>query len=165
MSGHKLLRTINFDNSDAHVFEKAAAPDEWAVSGAFEFADLDKSAIIGKLRQAFANGFLGLTSFGRSTFAVVAEAGSSDYDEAEYRLAQHFVTQYGAPDVEAALPAARGELFFITDLVQDTPINTVFTVRRVYDADGAIKEEFRTVRPPTDKPLHARVWKVEPDET
>ncbi|CFX17335.1 conserved protein of unknown function [Candidatus Filomicrobium marinum] len=165
MSGHKLLRTINFDMSDAHVFEKAAEPDEWAISGAFEFADLDKSAIAGKLRQAFANGFLGLTSFGRSTFAVVAQAQSSDYDEAEYRLAQHFVTRYGAPDIEAALPAARGELFFITDLVQDAPINTVFTVRRVLDADGAIKEEFRTIRPPTDKPLHARVWKVEPDET
>lgn len=165
MSGQKLLRTIKFDLSDTHVFEKAAASDEWAVSGAFEFADLDKSAISGKLRQAFANGFLGLTSFGRSTFAVVAQAQSADYDEAEFRLAQHFVTHYGAPDVEAALPAARGELFFVTDLVQDAPINTVFTVRRVHDASGAIKEEFRTIRPPTNEPLHARVWKVEPDET
>lgn len=51
MSGHKLLRTINFDISDAHVFEKAAEPDEWAISGAFEFADLDKSAIAGSFAR------------------------------------------------------------------------------------------------------------------
>lgn len=164
MSALKLLRTISFDVSDARVFE-AAASDEWAVSGAFEFADLDKGQITGKMRQAFANGFLGVVSFGRATFATVAQAQSADRDEIEFRLARHFVASYGAPDHETALPAARAELDFILDLVRDAPINTVFTVRRFHDASGAIKEEFRTIRPPTGEPLHARVWKVEPDET
>ncbi|MGI9386569.1 MAG: DUF6505 family protein, partial [Methyloligellaceae bacterium] len=37
----KFLRTIRFDESDDHVFDRAAAPDEWAVSGAFAFAEID----------------------------------------------------------------------------------------------------------------------------
>jgi hypothetical protein len=163
MTASKLLRTISFDVSDTYVFELAAA-DEWAVSGAFEFANLEPGEITGKMRQAFANGFLGVSSFGRSTFATVAQAHSADRDEIEYRLAQHFVARYGAPDRETALPAARAELDFISDLVRDAPINTVFTVRRFHDASGAIKEEFRTIRPPAGEPMHARVWKVEPDD-
>ncbi|MGD9830923.1 MAG: DUF6505 family protein, partial [Hyphomicrobiaceae bacterium] len=71
----KLLRTIRFDRSDERVYEVAAAESEWAVSGAFAFAGVEREALVGKVRQAFANGFLGLPSFGRSTFAVVAEAG------------------------------------------------------------------------------------------
>lgn len=163
MSGLKLLRTISFDASDTRIFERAAAPSEWAVSGAFEFANLEKSAISGKVRQAFASGFLGLTSFGRSTFAVVCSARSADLDEAEYRLALHLVARYGAPDYETALPAARSELDFVVDFARDAPVNTLFTVRRLHDANGAIREEFRTISPPASEPLHARVWKVEPD--
>lgn len=164
MTALKLLRTISFDKSDAHVFE-VAANDEWAVSGAFEFADLDQSLLTGKMRQAFANGFLGVKSFGRSTFAAVAEAQPADRDEIEYRLAEHFVARYGAPDHGTGLPAARAELDFIAGLARDAPVNTVFTVRRFYDASGAIKEEFRIIRPPAGEPLHARIWKVEQDET
>ena len=35
----KLLRTIRFDDSDDQVYARAAVPGEWAVSGAFAFAD------------------------------------------------------------------------------------------------------------------------------
>ena len=42
------------------------------------------------------------------------------------------------------------------ELARDAPINTVFTVRRTWDAQGRIKEEFRTIRPPTGEPLHAK---------
>ena len=41
----KLLRTIRLDVSDTFVFEKAADPGEWAVSGAFAFWDRDPSAL------------------------------------------------------------------------------------------------------------------------
>src|SRR5262245_3275662 len=34
----KLLRTIRLDPSDTFVFDKAAEPGEWAVSGGFAFA-------------------------------------------------------------------------------------------------------------------------------
>jgi len=33
----KLIRTIRLDPSDTFVFERAAEPGEWAVSGAFAF--------------------------------------------------------------------------------------------------------------------------------
>jgi hypothetical protein len=156
----KLLRTIRFDASDERVFELAAAPEEWAVSGAFAFASLDPAAAAGRTRQAFANGFLGLASFGRSTFATVTEATPADLEAIEQLLAAHFVTAHGAPDVAAALPAAQEEGRFVLDLCRDAPINTVFTVRRTWDADGRIKEEFRTIRPPAGEPLHARIWTV-----
>jgi Family of unknown function (DUF6505) len=156
----KLLRTIRFDASDERVYELAAAPLEWAVSGAFVFADLPADAPTGKTRQAFANGFLGLGSFGRSTFATVAEASADDLEAIERVLALHFVAEHGAPGPEAALPAAKEETQFVLDLCRDAPINTVFTVRRTRDAQGGIKEEFRTIRPPTGEPLHAKVWTV-----
>lgn len=159
----KLLRTIRFDSSDDRVFEHAAASDEWAVSGAFAFAHLAPSDVTGKVKQAFANGFLGLESFGRSTFATVAEADQVAADEIAFRLARHFVDVYGAPDTEAAWPAAQEELAFVLDLCRDVPINTVFTVRRFFDSDGKIKEEFRTIKPPSGEPVHARIWTVEPD--
>ena len=161
----KLLRTIRFDASDERVYDRAAAPEEWAVSGAFAFAGLEPGAIAGKTRQAFANGFLGVHSLGRSTFATVAEAGPADLEEVERLLASHFVAALGAPDMDAALPAAKEEAGFILELCWKAPINTVFTVRRTWDAGGQIKEEFRTIRAPTGgEPPHAKIWTTVDDE-
>jgi hypothetical protein len=160
----KLLRTIRFDASDERVYETAAAPGEWAVSGAFAFAQLGPDELTGKTRQAFANGFLGVASFGRSTFATVAEGGGADRAEIEARLADHFVARCGAPSREAALAAAREEVDFIADLSGGTLINTVFTVRRTRTAEGATKEEFRTIRPPAGEPTHARIWTAVDDD-
>jgi hypothetical protein len=159
----KLLRTIRFDSSDERVFETAAQPEEWAISGAFAFAHLVPAAVTGKTRQAFANGFLGVASFGRCTFAVVAEAAPGVREQIELRLVEHFVVHYGAPGLDAALPAAREEVDFIAELCRDALINTVFTVRRAFDAAGRIKEEFRTIAPPSGEPRHARIWTVEPE--
>lgn len=159
----KLLRTIRFDSSDERVFELAAAAEEWAVSGAFAYAHLSPSEVTGKVKQGFANGFLGVSSFGRSTFATVADADEAAADEIAFRLARHFVETFGAPDVDAAWPAAREEIDFVLSLCRDVPINTVFTVRRFFAPDGQIREEFRTIKPPTGEPLHARIWTVEPD--
>ncbi|MGI9407117.1 MAG: DUF6505 family protein [Hyphomicrobiaceae bacterium] len=160
----KLLRTMRFDGSDDHVFETAAPADEWAVSGGFAFADLGEDAITGKTKQAFANGFLGVPSFGRSTFACVAEISDDDMDAVANTMAAHLVERFGAPDVAAALPAAREELRFVSDLCDEALINTVFTVRRTFDDSGEIRESFRTIQPPTDKPLHSRIWAVVDDE-
>ncbi|KAB2919995.1 MAG: hypothetical protein F9K29_03830 [Hyphomicrobiaceae bacterium] len=160
----KLLKTIRFDGSDERVFDKAAEPGEWAVSGAFAFADRAPSSLTGKTRQAFANGFLGVASFGRSTFASVAHASAGEREEIERLLAQHFVAGYGAPDLDAALPAAREEVSFVEDLCRGVLINTVFAVRRTWGADGGIKEEFRTIAPPSGPPPHARIWTVTDDD-
>ena len=56
----KLLRTIRLDASDTFVFERAAEPGEWAVSGAFAFWGGDPGKLEGKARSAFRGGFLGI---------------------------------------------------------------------------------------------------------
>jgi hypothetical protein len=156
----KLLRTIRFDASDTHVYALAAAPDEWAVPGGFEFAGDPTAVRTGKARQAFANGFLGLSSFGRSTFATVSEIMLGELANAERSLARHFVDTYGAPDLVAALPEAQAEIAFAVELCRDMPINTVLTLRRVVDDAAQIREEFRTVNPPSGEPQHARIWTI-----
>ncbi len=160
----KFLKTVRFDRSDDHVFDAAAAPEEWAVSGAFAFAGADPAALTGKTKQAFANAFLGTASFGRSTFATVGELSNEELGHIEAALARHFVEHYGAPDAATALPAAREEAAFIVDLCKDALINTVFTLRRHFDDDGQIVEEFRTIQAPSDKVLHSRIWSVVEDE-
>jgi len=156
----KFLRAIRFDQSDLAVFARPAGEREWVVSGAFEFAGLEASALAGKTRQAFANGFLGLPSFGRSTFATIATLGEVEHRDIAARLARHFVDVLDAPDEAAATAAADEELAFIADLCAEKPVNTVFTVYRRLDADGNIREEFREIAPPGE-PRHARVWDVE----
>lgn len=155
----KLLKTIHFDQSDTHVYAQTAGNDEWAVSGAFAFARHDKSEIKGKVKQAFSNGFLSLESFARATFTSVAEVETDEQDKLAKRLAQHFCDHYGAPSVKSALPVAEHEISYITDLCADHPINTVFTVRRFFDEAGEMREEYRTVTPPSD-PIHTKVWEV-----
>lgn len=160
----KFLKTIRFDPSDDNVFDLAAAEDEWAVSGAFQFAGLEQEAVTGKAKQAFANGFLSIESFGRSTFASVAELEEDDFEDVERRLARHFIEHYGAPDEKAARPAAHEEAQFVLELCKDSLINTIFTVQRRFADDGQIKEEFRTIKAPDARPLHTRIWSVVEDD-
>ena len=160
----KLLRTVRFDNSDDNVYDAAAAPDEWAISGAFAFANLEPDEISGKIRQAFANGFLGVDSLGRSTFATVSEATGDVRTTIEHRLADLFVREFGAPGLSEAIPAARDELDFVSDLCAEVPINTIFTVRRRFDEEGCIREEFRKITPPSGELQHARIWEGVEDD-
>ena len=139
----RFLKTIRFDASDTFAFPLAAEPDEWAISGGFAFADLAPDEIKGKTRQAFANGFLGLTSFGHATFASVANITATEREYVIDRLARHFIDVYGAPDLNEARAAATGEVEFIEDLVKDSLINTLFCVSRSLDDDGRIVEDFR----------------------
>ena len=50
MTRTRLLRTIRFDATDEFVFELAAGPDEWAVSGAFAVSASPESAKPKKLK-------------------------------------------------------------------------------------------------------------------
>ena len=67
----KLLRTIALDPSDTFVFDVAAEPGDWAVSGAFRFCDRHPAALTGKDRTAFRSGFLGVQSWGWSTLVQI----------------------------------------------------------------------------------------------
>ncbi len=140
---HRLPRTLRLDPSDTVVFERAAAPGEWAVPGAFEFWDDDLAALPGKRRQAFRGGFLGLASFGWSTLVEVTEATPAEREAAVAALAAHLRAAHGAPDAAAADAAAREEIAFAEQLC-DHPPGTVLVLTRGVEGDE-IRERFRTL--------------------
>ena len=142
----RLARTIRFDDSDTNVFEIAADPDEWAISGAFAFSDWTEADLTGKKRQAFANGWLGLESFGRSTFVAVAQITPAEYAAATDRLIAHFVETWGAPSHEAARPVAEEEMAYMRAMCEDHDPNTLLIVERTL-VDAGVSEAFRTIRP------------------
>jgi Family of unknown function (DUF6505) len=141
----KLIRTIRLDPSDTFVFERAAEPGEWAVSGAFMFADADPAALDGKPRAAFRSGFLGVQSLGWSTLVQIVEASDADRAALVDLLARQFQDHLGAPDLAAARAAAEEEVAFAASLC-DHPRDTLVAVRRSFE-DGGIREAFRTLRP------------------
>lgn len=143
----RFLRTISFDDGDARLFPLAARSDEWAVSGAFAFGGIAPEALTVAEKSAFAVGFLGLGSFGRSTYAVVAEASDNDLAQLERRLAEHLSARYGAPSMALAFSAADEEIAHILRIAKDAPLGTVLRVRRSHDRNGCIAEEFQTVAP------------------
>src|SRR6185295_11798104 len=97
----RLIRTIRLDPSDTFVFEHAAEPGEWAVSGAFAFWNADAGKLEGKARSAF----LGAQSLGWSTLVQIVEATEQDRAAVVDMLAQRLVERFGAPDLAAARAA------------------------------------------------------------
>lgn len=142
----KLARAIHFDESDQYVFANPARTGEWCISGGFEFSDWTEGDLVGKQRQAFANGWLGLETFGRVTFVAVTQIEPTELAELEVALAEHFVTTYGAPSIDAARPVAREELFHMADLCEDHDPNTLLTVAREL-TDAGVNEAFRLIEP------------------
>jgi Family of unknown function (DUF6505) len=150
----RLLRTIRLDPSDTFVFERAAEPGEWAVSGAFMFADAEPDALAGKPRAAFRGGFLGVASLGWSTLVQIVEASAEDRSAVVDALARQLHERLGAPDLAAARAAAEEEVAFASSLC-DRPPDTLIAVRRTFE-DGAIREAFRSLHPRGErKPMRA----------
>jgi hypothetical protein len=150
----KLLRTIRLDASDTFVFEKAAEPGEWAVSGAFMFWDRDPLTLEGKARSAFRGGFLGVGSLGWSTLAQIVDANEEDRRAVIDILARHLMRDFGAPDMNAARGAAAEEVAFAESLCTH-PLDTLIAVHRSSEG-GEVREAFRSLRPRNGpKPLRA----------
>jgi hypothetical protein len=141
----KLLRTIRLDASDTFIFDKAAEPGEWAVSGAFAFWSGDPAALQGKARSAFRGGFLGVASFGRSTLVQIVEAEAADRVALVEALERRLIDDFGAPDADAARAAAEEEVGFVESLCNQ-PQDTLIAVHRSFE-DGEVRESFRTLRP------------------
>jgi hypothetical protein len=141
----KLPRTIRLDPSDTFVFRNAAGPGEWAVTGAFLFADAEPDALDAKARAAFRSGFLGIASFGWSTLVTIVEATEDERDAAIEALAGQFVTHLGAPDIDTARAAARDEIAFAASLCAH-PVGTLIALARGIE-EGELKERFRTLHP------------------
>ena len=138
-------RTIRLDPSDTFVFERAAEPGEWAVSGAFVFWNRDPATLGQKQRVALRSGFLGIDSLGWSTLAIVIEATEADRLAMVARLAAQLLEKFGAPDLEAARGAAEEEVAFAGSLC-DHPAQTLLAVQRSVE-NGEIRERFRTLKP------------------
>src|SRR5471032_1225199 len=96
----KLLRTIRLDPSDTFVFDTAAEPGEWAVSGAFVFWNADPALLEGKARSAFRGGFLGVASLGWSTLVQIVETDEDNRLAAIDMLAKRLVAHFGAPSID-----------------------------------------------------------------
>ena len=160
----KLLRTIRLDQSDTFVFDRAAEPGEWAVSGAFMFAGVDPATLTGKARAAFRAGLLGVESLGWSTLAQIVEASEDDRVAAVELLAKQLVADFGAPSLAEAVAAAEEEIAFASSLCTH-PLDTLIAVHRTHE-DGEIREAFRSLRPRDGpKPLRAFTFlEVEGDE-
>ena len=149
----KLLRTIQLDASDSFVFDRAAAPGEWAVSGAFAFLNRDIPALRGKIRTAFRAGFLGVRSLGRSTLVQIVDATEQDHADVVELLAAQLVRKFGAPDLALARQAAREEVAFAASLC-DHPAGVIVAVTRSVEG-GSIREAFRSLRPAAQSPSRA----------
>ena len=157
----KFARTIRLDASDQNVFDNPAEPGEWAVAGTFEFADGDPAGWTNKQQLAFKSGWLGLGSFGRSTFVQVAVLPDGQVEDAVRALAGHLFERYGAPDMMAALDAARGECRDMADLC-DHPAGTLLAIERDLTDEG-IAERVRII-PAKGEGQHARIWGVAGDD-
>jgi len=142
----QLARAIHFDASDQNVFHCPARTGEWAISGGFEFSNWGEADLVGKARQAFANGWLGVETFGRVTFVAVTRIEPAEYDALADHLARHFVQVYGAPALADALPVAREELAQMAALCADHDPNTVLTVARSLTEAG-VREHYRAIAP------------------
>ena len=140
----KLLRTIALDPSDTFVFDAAAEPGEWAVSGAFRFCDQDPAKLAGKARASFRSGFLGVKSWGWSTQAQIVPATEDDCRALIELLARQLVDRFGAPDIATARAAAEEEVAFVQSLCMH-PISSLIAVHRSASG-GEVREAFRRLQ-------------------
>lgn len=141
----KLARAIHFDESDQNVFHNPARTGEWCISGGFEFSNWTEADLSGKARQAFANGWLGLETFGRVTFVAVTQVEPSEVAALTEALAQHFVDLYGAPSITEASGVAQNEIAHMAELCEDHDANTLITVSREITEAG-VREAYRTIQ-------------------
>jgi hypothetical protein len=140
----KLLRTIALDPSDTFVFDGAAEPGDWAVSGAFRFCDRDPATLTGKDRSAFRSGFLGVKSWGWSTLVQIIGATDNDRRTLVELLVRQLVERFGAPDLATARAAAKEEVAF-TESLCTQPVSSLIAVHRTV-IDGDVRESFRRLQ-------------------
>jgi Family of unknown function (DUF6505) len=140
----KLLRIIALDTSDTFVFDVAAEPGDWAVSGAFRFCDRDPAGLTGKDRSAFRSGFLGVRAWGWSTLVQIVPATAADRRDLVELLAAQLVERFGAPDLAIARLAAEEEVAFAEQLCTH-PVGSLIAVHRAA-TDGEVRESFRRLK-------------------
>ena len=139
-----LARAIHFDESDMNIFHSPARTGEWCISGGFEFSNWSEADLTGKARQAFANGWLGIETFGRASVVAITQIEPAEVEALTSALAQHFVDIYGAPSVAEATGVAQDEIMQMVDICDGQPANTLLLVSRELTEAG-VKESYRIV--------------------
>lgn len=142
----RFARIIRLDESDTNIFDPAAEPGEWAIPGTFEFANWTEEDLGGVAKIAFETSWLGLDSFGRASVAAVADMTEAEAEGLTERLAAHFVAHYGAPDTDAARPAAAQEIEAMAAFCEGQVVNTLMVLTRSFEAAG-VRERFRLIPP------------------
>ena len=85
------------------------------------------------MKVAFGSGWLGVESFGFSTFVQVVDIDPEDYEVACRLLAGRFLTDLGAPDALTALDAARGEIDDAATIAGDHDEGMLLAIEREPD--------------------------------
>lgn len=148
------------DASDVNVFELAAEPGEWAVTGTFLFVDDMPDTMLRKRKLAFASGWLGVESFGWSSLVQVSHTDDDTYNATVRAVAGHLFKNFGAPDMLAALKAAGEVVEEAAVLCEAQDAGTILAVQRDADLTG-IAERVRVVN--KTESMHAPVWSIADD--
>lgn len=133
----KFLKAVRLDDSDARILAEegdAAEDGEWVVSGGYAVCDLARGH-----RAAHCHcdsTFIAAGSRRRCTIAEVAEIDESTFERLKEALAQFFVSEFGAPSLEAARSAAAEECAYTAELAGGFPNEVWITVRRKPSTDG-----------------------------
>lgn len=163
-SALRLLRAIRLDASDERVFPAAAGEGEWLVTGTPLWAGVDPETLDPKGRLAFAQGFLGIASFGFASLAAGGPIDPAELEELRLSLADRLIERVGAPDRSAALSAASELLEDALTLARDLAPGALLAIERRRDPQtGELRERIRRLEAPPG--LHARVFElvVEPE--
>ena len=163
MSALRLLRAVRFDATDERVFPAAAAEGEWLVTGSLLWAGIAPERLERKMRLAFAQGFLGIESFGFASFAAAAPIEPDAARALEEGLADRLLERMGAPDRATAARAAAELLADSAALARDLPKGALLAIERRIDPEtGGVAERIRKLEAPPG--LHARVFEIAVEE-
>ena len=151
----KLAKTIQLDVSDNHIYDHPANPEEWAIAGTFTFLDGGADHWSRKYRFAFQSSWLGLKSYGNSTFVQITKIPKHEYEFIIGSLAKHLIDKYNAPNVVEAKHASKKEIDDMA-LLCNHPSGTLLTIERSLVENG-IKERTRVIKP-TKERRSAKAW-------
>ena len=130
-----LEKTVQLDPSDLRIFERPAAIGEWAIAGTFTFVDSDPVAWSKNQTLAFQSAWLGIGSFGYSTFVQATAISSTEYKQLLLTLTAHLTDHYMAPSLEAATDAAKQEIDDMATLCNHPP-GTLLAIERTIDGQN-----------------------------
>ena len=149
----KLAKTLQLDVSDTQIFDRVAKVGEWAITGTFAYIESDPSSWSNKNQLAFRAAWLGIGSFGYSTFVQATEISTQEFKQTLQILAAYLAEEYNAPTQEAATMAAQQELDDMAKLCNHPP-GTLLAIERTITEQN-ISEKTRIILPTSEfsKPL------------